>query len=651
MRCATVLAGVIVLCLGGASARAVELSADDDALYRQAFDLIHKRRFDLALAAIPQATDRRLAKVLEEQYYAAANSGAPFDQIVGFLRANPDWPQRGLLERRAEEAITDATPKSALVEWFDGHAPVTVAGVMAYAQALQELGRGNQAAELARKFWVSGTLDDGQQHQFLDKFGTMLRAGDDLARLDRLLWSHQEAAARLQMPRVDADHKLLAAARLALGDDASNAETLAAALPASVKDDPGLIYEWVRYRRNHDDDDGAIQLLRDPAHDQGRPDLWWTERTILIHRALQKGNVSVAYDIAQTHGQTTDAIEAEWLSGWIALRFLNDARQGLDHFSRFYDHVATPRNRARAAYWAGRAAEALGQGDEAVRWFNLAAQNVTTFYGQLAEDHLGPDRVTALPPAPEPLPADIARFDQLEATQLALLLSQIKEGDLARVFLVKAFELSQTPGEKVLAADLATSLGQPDIAVTIARQSERQGNLLIQFGYPLLHLEGNVPEQALVLSLILKESAFHSDLVSGAGARGLMQLMPPTAAELAKSLKLAADGKDSLNTRLTRDPALNIKLGSAYVGDLLNSFSGSYVLTAAAYNAGPNRVKRWLREMGDPRTPGVDPIDWIENIPFWETRDYVERVLEATQIYRRKLGTASRPLLEQDLRR
>jgi len=646
-------ASVFALSLGASSASAGALSADDEHLYKLAFDSAHKQHFDWALTATHKAHNKLLAKVLEWQYYVTANSGAEFGEVTAFMRANPDWPQQTTLERRAEEAISAATPHSLILDWFDQHAPATVDGAMAYGKALVEQNRIDQATDLVRKFWVSGNFGQVQERLFLNNFEELLRDEDDLARLDRLLWDHNDQAARQQMGRVDADHKLLAQARLAFNNDASNAESLAARLPASVKDDPGLIYEWTRYRRNHDNDDGAIQLLRHPAHDQVRPDLWWTERAVLARRALQKGNISVAYDLAQNHGQSDGAgfADAEWLSGWIALRFLSDATQGLDHFSRMYDHVVIPRSRSRAAYWAGRACEAMGQGDEAVRWFNLAAQNVTTFYGQLAVSRIHQDQLWALPADPKPTQADIAHFEHQEMTQVAHLLGEIKETELVRPFMLRAIDFAQTPGERELAANLAASLGRADIAVTVARQSERQGVPLIQSGYPMVASAGDKPEHALVLSLIRQESAFHSEAVSGAGAMGLMQLMPATAAQIAKALKVVFKKKDNLNTQLTKNPALNVKIGSAYVADLLGDFNGSYVLTAAAYNAGPGRVRHWVKDMGDPRTSEVDPVDWIESIPYWETRDYVQRVLEATQIYRRKLGSSNTPQLDRDIRR
>ena len=642
----------VLLGLSGAAAWAGALSADDEHLYRLAFDSAHKQHFDWALTTSHKAHNKLLAKVLQWQYYVSPGSGAEFGEITDFMHANPDWPQQTTLERRAEEAITAATPRSLILEWFNAKAPATVEGAMAYGKALLDQGRTDQAAELVRKFWISGNFGQVQERLFLNNFEELIRDEDDLTRLDRLLWDHQETGIRSQVTRVDADHKLLAQARMAFENEASNAVSLAQRLPASVKSDPGLIYEWVRYLRNHDDDDGAIQLLRHPSHDKVRPELWWTERAVLARRALQKGNISAAYDLAQNHGQADGAgfADAEWLSGWIALRFLNDATQGLDHFSRMYDHVATPQSRSRAAYWAGRSNEALGQGDESVRWYNQAAQNVTTFYGQLAVGRIHQDQLWPLPPDPKPSPADISQFERQEMTQVAHLLGEIKETDLVRPFMLKAVELAQTPGERELAANLAQSMGRPDIAVTVAKQSERQGVPLIHSGYPMLPAAGDKPEHALVLALIRQESAFHAEAVSTAGAMGLMQLMPQTAASLAKALKVVFKKKDNLNAQLTKNPSLNIKLGSAYVGDLLSDFNGSYVLTAAAYNAGPGRVRHWLKDMGDPRGPDVDPVDWIESIPYSETRNYVERVLEGTQIYRRKLGAAT-SMLDRDIRR
>ncbi|HMA50359.1 MAG TPA: lytic transglycosylase domain-containing protein, partial [Magnetospirillaceae bacterium] len=395
---------VVLLWAAAGFAAAAELSAGDEAIYRSAFDLAKLHQFDAALVAGAAADDKRLLKVLEWQYYDTANSGADFQKIIDFIRDNPDWPLLGLLRRRAEEAVTPLTPPPAVLAWFDKNPPLTVPGKMAYADLLLGQGRKELAIQLLRKSWVGGNFDEEQEKTFLAKFGDLLSKEDEGPRLDRLLWEHQDGAATRQIQRVDPDLQLLAKARMALHAGMSDAEAVAGRVSEKLRDDPGLIYEWIRYRRGHDNYDGAIQLLRLPAHDKGPADLWWTERSLLVRGLLQKGDISVAYDIAQNHGLVSggDFAEAEWLSGWIALRFLKDAEQGLGHFTRLYDHVSLPQSRSRAAYWAGRACLELGRGDDAANWFTLAARNPTTFHGQLAAGRLRPEALPPLPSDPQP---------------------------------------------------------------------------------------------------------------------------------------------------------------------------------------------------------------------------------------------------------
>ncbi len=646
---------VVAALLGAVPAKANLLSADDEKLYRQAFDAAQKDHFDWALAAAGKAHSKLLDKVLHWLEYTRPNSGATFGEITDFIRANPDWPQGPVLLRRAEEAISVATPDSAVLAWFSDHAPQTVDGAMAFGKALIDAGERERAAKLLRKAWVNGDFGPLQEREFLANFRDLLTEQDQIARLDRLLWGHLDTAAQQQMRRVDDGEKALAKARMALADGASNAVSLAANLPDRLKDAPGLVYELLRYRRQHDMDDQAIALLKRPLREMVHPELWWVERAILARRALEQGRISQAYELARDHGQTEGAAfaDAEWLSGWIALRFLGDRQIALDHFSRMYEHVRTAQSRSRAAYWAGRSAEALGKGDDAVRWFNLAAQHVTTFYGQLAASKIDHGQLWPLPADPLPSAEDIRDFEHQELVKAARMLGEIKETDLLRPFMLRMTEMAKTPGERALAAGLATTLGRADIAVTVAKQSERLGVPLIASGYPIPPLRvGKKPEQALVLGLIRQESAFHFEAVSSAGARGLMQLMPATAAKVAKALKVAFKRKSALASALTQNPGLNVKLGSAYLNNLLDEFNGSYILSVAAYNAGPSRVKKWIRDMGDPRNPAVDAVDWIESIPYSETRNYVQRVLEGVQIYRRRLGaTDLARSLEGDLKR
>jgi soluble lytic murein transglycosylase len=650
-----VIVPLVVAVLAAAPARANLLSSEDQATYRQAFGTFQNDQTQAAQSIAGHAQNKLLAKVLQWYVYSQPNSGALFGDITAFVVANPDWPQAAALIRRAEESISVVTPEPALLAWFDEHPPLTVDGALAYAKALLDSGRQPKAEAVARQAWVTGNFGPQQEQDFLTSLAGLLRNEDQVARLDRLLWERQQVAAAQQLQRVGGDYRPVAEARLALAANASNAEALLAIVPARLRDDPGLVYDQVRYRRQHDEDDKAIELLKRPLRSKVRPDMWWGERSILARRALQRGRVTDAYHIASEHGLSDGAsyADAEWLTGWIALRFLDDREGALRHFATMFDRVATAQSRARAAYWAGRACDVLGRGDDAARWYAAAARYVTTFYGQLAAARLNQDPQWLLPADPLPTASEIESFDRQELVKAARMLGEIGQSELARPFLLRLNDLAKTPGEQALAANLATALGRADIAVAVARRAEREGVPLITSGYPIPPLgTPDTPERALVLALIRQESAFHFEAISPVGARGLMQLMPTTAAKVAKSLNVPFKTNDTLSDALIHDPRLNVKLGTAYLGNLLDSFGGSYILSVAAYNAGPARVRQWLHDAGDPRTAGTDAVDWIEGIPFTETRNYVQRVLEGLQVYRRRLGTTALVLsLDGDLKR
>ncbi len=645
-------------------AQAGSLSPDDVRYYRDAFAAAHKDRFDYARVQARKAHDKLLIKVLVWMDYIRPNSGASFADITAFIGNNPTWPQIAVLSRRAEEAITVATPDYAVLAWFDKHPPQTVDGAMAYGKALINAGRSAQATALLRDSWINGDFGPVQEHQFRLHFGDLIRPEDDKLRMDRLLWSlvgqgaqgePDDSQARRQLPRIPAGDRPLAEARIALAKDAANAEALLAHVPESSRNDPGLLFERVHFLRDRGRDDQAIALMKSIPGNQARPDLWWPERAALARTALQEGHPGDAYAIAQDHGQLSGApfAEAEWLSGWIELRFVSDPAGAVVHFTRMYDHVITPQSRARAAYWAGRAYEAAGQADNAKHWYTQAADYVTAFYGQLAASHLGEEQQWPLPADPLPSAADIESFEHEELAMESRRLTEIGETEILRPFVMRLIEQAKTPGERALAAQVAASSGRSDIAIAVARRSERDGIPLISTGYPLSPLPpGNRPERALLLGLIRQESAFHTAAISSAGARGLMQIMPATAAKIAKGLKLVFKRQKTLDSALTNDPSLNVRLGASYMDSLLGDFNGSYILSIAAYNAGPGRVRKWIDDMGDPRAKGIDSIDWIESIPYFETRNYVQRVLEGVQIYRRRLAATGLVLsLEGDLKR
>ena len=630
------------------------LSDADVAVYREAFALADEEKWDEAHAAAARAVNPLLAKVLEWQHLTEARSERDFDEISGFMRANPDWPRQYTLQRRAEESMHPSDSWEDFLLWSKGRTMITSDGRMALARALSATGRHDDALPVIRAAWREADFGPQQERQFLDLFKSDLRPEDHAARLDRLLWDRQTSAAKRMLGLVDANRRKLAKARIALVRRRGNVDAAIDAVPKALRDDPGLVYERLRWRRQHELTDSAIELLRHPSVNKGPAgDKWWRERAILARQALQMGYITEAYDIARNHGQTDGVsyVEGEWLAGWIALRFLrgeNDVKAAYHHFVKVYEAVSTPISRARGAYWAGRAAEALGDVKLANEWYAEAAPHVTTYYGQLAAGRLGDAYQWPLPHDPLPTAQDMRSFNGKELVKVVRLLDQIDRIDYLNAFIVQLHDTAATPGQRALAAALATAHRRPDLAVWVARRSISDNIPMIVSGYPAPPLTQNEPpEHALALAVIRQESNFNPNAVSHVGARGLMQLMPRTAKKMAAELDLPYS-KD----KLVEDPLYNITLGSGYIQKQIEEFDGSYILAIAAYNAGPHRVNAWIKEYGDPRDPQVDAVDWIEMIPFSETRNYTQRVLEGLQIYRHKLGRTQLALsLDRDLKR
>ena len=408
-------------------------------------------------------------------------------------------------------------------------------------------------------------------------------------------------------------------------------------MPESLRDDPGLVFERVRWRRRHGNSAGAVDLLLALDAQGGPAEPWWHERALLARRMLDVGRAEDAYRLARSHGQTDPArvSEAEWLAGWIALRALGEPSAAYLHFGRAEAAVRYPVSLARGAYWSGRAAEALGEAGVAADWYAAAAQYSTTFYGQLAAQAVG-GAMLALPDDPVPLVADAEDLGRSELATAAVLIAEIGEQAYLRPCLLRLEEDADTPEQRHLVARFAAALGRPDVGITIFKQAlQESGSILASAGYPQIDVGRSAVEPALVLALIRQESAFNPQAISSAGARGLMQLMPSTARYMAAAERVRYDG-----SLLSGDADYNLRLGTAYLNKQLQDFGGSYVLAAAVYNAGPARVKGWLRAYGDPRSPSVDVIDWIESMPRDETRNYVQRVLENLQVYRHALAGA-----------
>ncbi len=618
-----------------AAAAAAPLSESDRHIYSEAFAAAKRGDWAQARRLAGNAHDPLPGLAIRWLQYRQSGSDASFAEITAFIAAHPDWPSQKLLRQRAEEAIATATDSQVLT-WFNANPPILPTARLRLAQIWMSQGRQADATQLIRKTWIDGDFTAVEEKLMLQRYHDVLRGEDNARRLDRLIWDGQTEEAKRMLRHVGPETAALGQARLALAAMSPGVEGLIARVPASLQRNPGLLFERMRWRRHKDLDDDAADILEHPPADLVRPNAWAAERLILARRLLDDGQTQRAYRLAAAHGLTsgTTFAELEFLAGWIALRLLHQPDVAYNHFVRLYEAVKLPISVARGAYWAARAAEAMKQMSLAESWYANAAPQITTYYGQLAATHLGSAGPATKLEAPKPTSAEIAAFERNELVQVARDLAQIGDSDDVAPFLRRITDEAQTAASFALTARLARALDRPDIAVVAAKHASYAGITLLDEGYPITELPpGGTIEKPLVLAMTRQESAFDRGAVSGAGAMGLMQLMPATASKIAKLLHLPFSQK-----RLTTDIAYNVTLGRAYLGSLIDDFSGSYVLAVAAYNAGPSRVRQWMQDHGDPRRENVDVIDWIERIPFTETRNYVQRVLENLQIYRLRLG-------------
>lgn len=604
------------------------------------FGAVALRKWRKAYALAADTGDPVLTKVVSWIRFTTQGEHMTFGEVAAFIDANPDWPRMHDLRESAEESMTNAVPDDRVIAWFSKHPPLTPKGAMHLAKALTDKGRKAEAEKVVRHAWIHMNFPAAVERTFYRRYHRMLTESDNEQRIDRLLWDGRGWEARRMLRHVNRDYEKLAVARMRLRNYKGGVDWAIRRVPKKYLSNPGLVFERMRWHRRKHRDDEAIKYLRELPKVVPRPDLVWYDQDILARRALRDGKITLAYSLAAKHPKLTgeDFAEAEWLAGFIALRFLEEPKTALGHFTRMFDNVKYPVSRARGAYWIGLAEAALGNKAAAKKWYKKAAQHITTFYGQLAAVRLdgpgGPGR--PVPPAPKISDAAAAAFADRELVHAAKLIAGSHDRNDLKAFVRQLVRLAKTPAEYALATRIALNVGRPDVAVWAAKDSLKDGVQLVQAGWPRTPMPKNRHglEHGILLALMRQESGFNPNAVSWAGARGLMQVMPATARRVAHSLGLHFSRRKLLNDR-----NYNLTIGSAYFSQLLDRFSGSYVLALAAYNAGPAHVRRWLKRNGDFRKGDINVVDWIELIPIEQTRDYVERVIENVQVYRALFGS------------
>jgi soluble lytic murein transglycosylase len=573
-----------------------------------------------------------------------------FAEIAAFIAQHPDWPLQQSLQRRAEAAMAAESDETAAA-WFKDHLPISGIGMARQAAIMLAGGQAEAGTAALSRAWVDGDFSPLDERALLTRYGALLRPEDHLRRLDRLLWDGQVEAARRMMPFISSDYRALAEARLAVAGDARDAAALVARVPAQLRTDPGLAYDEAVWWQKHSNFDNAAQLLLAHPDTPVRPKLWWKQRMLVARYLLAHDKSALAYRLVQVPAAASlgpAACDAGFLRGLIALDFRKDPAAAFNDFSHLVGQVINPHTKTRAAYWAARSAAAEGKAALAEKWYGVGTMNPATFYGQLSAHMLGEDPPPKPTPEPQPDTAEQARFDAEPLVRATALFLDAGDCAHAGTFLMKLAASAKTELDFEMLGSLAERHGRFDLAIAVARRAIDAGMPLMLRGYPITTLPaGATADRPLLLAIVRQESEFARAALSSAGARGLMQLMPTTAQRVADRLRL----RFSL-AKLTTDGVYNITLGRSYIETLLDDFNGSYPLAIAAYNAGPGRVNQWLQDFGDPRVGTLGMVDWIELIPFNETRNYVENVLENLQIYRDQVGdTASAVSLVADLAR
>lgn len=564
--------------------------------------------------------------------YYKGDSGASYTQIARFMKAHPDFPAQDRIRREAEQGMDMNMPDKDILAWFSLNPPQTAKGMKMFAGAMRRANLQDQMKREVNDWWRRATLARAEQQEGYVAFKDILTKAAHEDRLRILLHRDQFTNGRALAQTLGAGYVALAEARIALRSGKGNPNAALSQVPASLRSDEGLLYDRLKFRRRADNNAGAIETLNmTPNSDKMyKSEDWGQERGIIVRRLFEERRYVQAYKLAADHRIKTGAgfSSNEWMAGWLALEYLKEPWRAFEHFERLYHNVETPISKSRAAYWAGLASERLNYPDVAKKWYNVGARYNTTFYGQLSAEKIGRKINVSYSGT-----GANAAVKNGALAQAAKWLKTNNHRAEASLFINKMIDQAKAPGDYVAVAEVANAMSMRNMSIRAAQEAEKStGVSLVSLSFPKVeqYLKGvDSVEWALVHGLIRQESRYDEGAISSAGARGLMQLMPATAKEVASRA-----GVPHQLDWLTSRPAHNVALGTRFLRTMLNRYDGNYAMALAAYNAGPARVDRWVKEIGDPRDPKVDLINWIEMIPIYETRNYVQRVLEGTQVYR-----------------
>ena len=585
-----------------------------------------------------------LKKIVDWHFLNQNNNSKYFNRTKKFVEENPDWPQKKQLRRKMELFINKNLNNKEIIKYFETYPPITTKGAVNYVDALKKEKGLENVKNLIRKTWIERKFTRSQSKDFYKRYKKVLRIEDHDARIEKLTWTGRSYEARRMLPLINKNKKKLYNAKIILRRRAGNADQAISSIDTDLLNDQGLVYERLRWRRKSRLYKTAYDLINPLPNNLKYERKWWYEISIIVRKLIENKEYKKAYYLIKDFSSKSNELlsESEWYAGWIAYEFLNfDSEIHINHFLNSYENTDHKGEKAKSGYWAGRAYEKINNIELSNLWYENSAKYVTEFYGQLSHEKINTNK--SLIPNEELYgknlfikdDLDFVNSDIYKASELMLANGTRKN---AKLFISSLIYNSKSPGQLQIIAKLSKDFDRPDLAIKASKYAEKKNIYLYHYAYPSLKnykIYKDV-EKELVYAVIKQESAFDSKAISRVGARGMMQIMPATANIVSKELKLNYSKK-----RLTSDVQYNVSLGSYYLYSLIEDYD-SYLLALIGYNAGPRRVKRWIKKFGDPRKENVDYDSWIEKIPIKETRLYVKIVLSNLQVYRQKNQTSKK---------
>ena len=615
--------------------------SDRDLNYaRQAIEFMEKSNWKDALKVAKKARAKSIYDFIEWRHLLTTGNRASFYDYKNFIERVKTYPRLDRIKYLAEHKLStkNQSPKQ-IIQWFDKKNPLSGFGEMILGESLIKTGNETNGIKLIKKGFVTADLTKNDLINFRKKFKKYLSNEDYIRRADYLAWENKHWDLKRMLRYLPKDYQLLYTARQILMSNSYGVDTAISKVPDKFKNDAGLNYDRLKWRIKRGRLDSSLDILfniKNTKEYMVRPDKWWDERSKIARNLIYKKRYEEAYKVTSRNALSNgpELAEAEWLSGWIALSFLSDPILAKNHFIKFYENVTYPISLSRGAYWLGRTYEKLSDKENSKKWYVIGSKYLTTYYGQLSHMKVKPRERFEL--------SDLMQIDKNYAESFyknkivatVHLLDELNKDKYTKHILRYLANENIEKGSEVLAAKLATDIGRFDFAIQVSKIASYQKRFHNKYNYPIISTPTKVggrkiPETALILSIIRQESEFDTSANSRVGAQGLMQLMPYTAKTVAKQAKLTYS-----KSKLTKSPEYNINLGSYYIAGLILEYDGSYPFSMAAYNAGPKRVKYWKKINKNPQKNQIDYIDWIELIPFKETRNYVQRVLENYNVYR-----------------